>query len=295
VSQFATTSLAYGLLLVATACLGAGFGLAVPAMNSLTAAFHPSSVDSSILVLNALLGVGTALAPLFVALFVGLGFWWGLPVMSAVLLVLLLAVSLRLPLDVASPRSPRGRVPGRFWPYAIFVLLYGACETVNGNWAQTDLTSGLGAPAAAASIALTAFWAMVTIGRVGFAGLERWVPARRTYRLLPFVLALAFVLISRLPAGQPGLGVLAFGLAGLGCSALLPLTISLAERELTSISASVAGGIIAFYQIGYGVAAFGVGPLLARGVSLSVVYGAAALVAVAMGALSFVVSSTRPP
>jgi len=34
-------------------------------------------------VLNALLGAGTALAPIFVAIFVGLGFWWGLPVLSA--------------------------------------------------------------------------------------------------------------------------------------------------------------------------------------------------------------------
>ena len=35
------------------------------------------------LVLNALLGLGTALAPVFVAIFVGLGFWWGLPVLAA--------------------------------------------------------------------------------------------------------------------------------------------------------------------------------------------------------------------
>ena len=90
--------LAYGLLLVATACLGAGFGLADTALNTLTAAFHPQAVDRSILVLNALLGLGTALAPVFIAIFVGLGFWTGLPVLAAVLLVALITVSLRLPL-----------------------------------------------------------------------------------------------------------------------------------------------------------------------------------------------------
>ena len=93
VSQFfeSTTAVAFPLLLVATAFLGVGFGLTVPALNTLTAAFHPHRVDSSVLVLNALLGLGTALAPVFVAIFVGLGFWWGLPVMSAVLLVGLVA------------------------------------------------------------------------------------------------------------------------------------------------------------------------------------------------------------
>ena len=53
--------------------------LTVPALNTLTAAFHPQAVGKSVLVLNALLGLGTALAPVFVAVFVGLGFWWGLP------------------------------------------------------------------------------------------------------------------------------------------------------------------------------------------------------------------------
>ena len=75
--------LAYGLLLVATASLGAGFGFTVPALNTFTAEFNPNAVSRSILVLNALLGLGTVLAPVFVAIFDGLGFWWGLPLTVA--------------------------------------------------------------------------------------------------------------------------------------------------------------------------------------------------------------------
>jgi hypothetical protein len=68
------------------------------------------------------------------------------------------------------------------------------------------------------------------------------------------------------------------------------LTISFGQGELTAIAASVAGGLIAFYQMGYGVAAFGVGPLQERGgLNLSQVYGLAAIVALAMAALSFAV------
>ncbi len=79
-------AVAYALLLAATACLGAGFGLTVPSLNTLAAAFHPAAVDKSVLVLNALLGLGTALAPAFVAAFVGFGFWIGLPLLAAGLL-----------------------------------------------------------------------------------------------------------------------------------------------------------------------------------------------------------------
>src|SRR5215469_1263857 len=98
---------AYPLLLVATALLGAGFGLTVPVLNTYTSVFHPGSVDRSVLTLNALLGLGTALAPVLVAIFVGLGFWWGLPILSAVLLAGLLLVSLRLPLRADTGTAPR--------------------------------------------------------------------------------------------------------------------------------------------------------------------------------------------
>ena len=64
-SAFCTTTQgpAYGLLLVATAFLGVGFGLVVPAINTFTADFHPSAVDKAVLMLNTLLGLGTALVP----------------------------------------------------------------------------------------------------------------------------------------------------------------------------------------------------------------------------------------
>ena len=98
-------AVAYPLLLLATAFLGTGFGLTVPVLNTYVAAFRPDHADRAVLVLNALLGLGTALAPVFVAVFVGLGFWWGLPVLSTVLLVLLATQP-----PLASPCAP-SRLP----------------------------------------------------------------------------------------------------------------------------------------------------------------------------------------
>ena len=288
------TSVAYPLLLVATAFLGAGFGLTVPALNVYAGYFHPSAVDRSVLVLNALLGLGTALAPLFVALFVGLGFWWGLPVLSVVLLLGLLYVSRPLPLrsGAASSASQAARsgIPTRFWGFAAFAVLYGICETMNGNWSQLAMTSELGATTTQASLALTAFWAMVTAGRVLFASIGRWLPPRVTFHILPLVLVGTFTLTAVLPHDDPWLGVVVFGLAGLGCSALLPLSISFGQSALPTMSAGVAGGVIAFYQIGYGIAAFGVGPLVDSGRSLSGIYGLTAVVAGVLAVLSFLVA-----
>ncbi len=293
-------AVAYPMLLVATACLGAGFGLTVPVLNTYASVFHPGNVDSSVLVLNALLGLGTVLAPVFVTVFVGLGFWWGLPILSAALLTALLLASLRLPLRAeargsAAPRRARQRAPARFWWYAAFAVLYGICETMNGNWSQLEMTTRLGAPVTQASLALAAFWGMVTAGRVLFALFDRWLSARVIYHILPLVLMGAFASVGVLPLHNAGAGIAVFGLAGLGCSALLPLTISFGEEELTAISAAIAGGIIAFYQLGYGIAAFGVGPLQKAGLSLSAIFGGTAFVAAALGAVSFAVTPPRPP
>ena len=116
------------------------------------------------------------------------------------------------------------------------------------------------------------------------------------YRILPFVAAVALAGTALLSGGTAAAGIAVFGLAGLGCSALLPLTISFGQHRLTAIAASSAGLIIAFYQVGYGIAAFGVGPLQdAAGISLSTLYGATAVVAVVMGVLAFVVVPRRPP
>ena len=295
----ANQSLAYVILLVATTCLGIGFGLTVPSLNTFVAAFFPTGVERAVLSLNALLGLGTVLAPVFVAIFVGLGAWSLLPLLVALLLGGLLSYSMRLPLQIATvagqPSGGQAKLPTRFWVFAAFAALYGIVETMNGNWATLYMANDLGAPTTVASLALTAFWGMVTVGRVLFAAIERAFPEQRTYRVLPFVAALALGLIAALPSGSIGLGILAFGLAGLGCSALLPLTIGFGQEEMVAIAASVAGFLIAFYQMGYGIAAFGVGPLERfTGLDLRQIYGLVAVVALAMAALSFVVVSRRP-
>jgi MFS family permease len=290
-------SLAYAILLVATACMGIGFGFTVPALNTFAAAFFPKKVDRAVLTLNALLGLGTALAPVFIALFVGLGIWWGLPLLVGALILGLLLFSVTQTLNEgATARAThahkgKNKFPARFWIFAAFALLYGVCETMNGNWAVPYMTKHFGASASMASLALAIFWSMVTAGRILFAAIEKWFPEKMVCRILPLVVAAAFVATACVPKTNSLLGILTFAVAGLGCSALLPLTISFGQKELTTIAASVAGGLIAFYQIGYGIAAFGVGPLQTwAGLDLNIIYGGTAVVALAMSVLSFVVT-----
>ena len=93
------------MLCVSTGALGLGFGATVMALNALVEGLLPGREDGAVLTLNALLGLGTALAPLLVALFTALGAWWALPLSMAILATLLIFA-------VAALRAPLGDAQG---------------------------------------------------------------------------------------------------------------------------------------------------------------------------------------
>jgi len=287
---------AFGVLLVATAALGFGFGATVMALNTYAEAFFPAAVDRAVLVLNALLGVGTALAPVLVAAVLALGAWWLLPVAVACVFVLILAIAVTQPLTAKSDAGPSigwMNLPRRFWLYAASVFVYGILETLNGNWTIVYLTSERGVSARGAAFALAAFWGMVTLGRVAIALLSRYVPAGSIYVGLPVLLLITFQLSSRVQ-GETG-GILAFAMAGLACSAFLPLSISFGGTEFPYLSAVMAGGLIAFYQLGYGVAAFGTGPLRDLiGLPLSTIFAGGSIVALPLALIAALIIRRRP-
>jgi FHS family glucose/mannose:H+ symporter-like MFS transporter len=278
--------MAFGVLLLATGALGLGFGATVMALNTYAEAFFPKRGDRAVLALNALLGLGTALAPVLVAIVVALGAWWLLPVVVACIAVLLFGVAYAQPLRLHVGNADADRptslnwidLPRRFWLYAAAVFVYGIVETLNGNWAMLYLSSERGVSTQGASFALAAFWVMVTVGRVLIALISQLVPPRWIYVALPALSLVVFQLASQVQS-EAG-GIIVFGLAGLACSGFLPLSISFAGGEFPRLSAVMAGGLIAFYQLGYGVAAFGIGPLQGLfGLSFSTVFAAGSVVA----------------
>lgn len=284
--------LAYGALLVATAALGVGFALLTPALNVLAAAFAPAEVDRAVLVVNALLGAAAVLAPALLFVFVGLGVWWALPLFASIAMIALVVVSLGLPFDVASThaKSAAGKIPARFWAFGAFALIYGFCEQMNGSWATIYIAHHLGGAASFGLLGLALFWAFAAGGRVVFAISGKRLPETTVFRALPFVLAAAFASLAFLPAHSgPLLGVIAYALAGLGVSALLPLVLSFSQKSMPEAATSVTSFVFAIYLVGYGLAAFGAGPLQHLGFALPVLYGASAVLALVAAGLAFAI------
>jgi len=277
---------AFVLLCIATGAVGLGFGATVMALNTFVEGYFPARADAAVLSLNALVGLGNALAPVLSAAFSRLGAWWALPVLVGVLLcgLLLFALraSLRLPYEAAGGESG---MPPRFWVYVVALVLYGIVETLPGNWATIYLSKERHLSAEAASFALTAFWIALTLGRILFAFLSRFVRPALIFVVLPFLLAASFLFASG--AGSAASGIAAFAAAGLACSAFMPLSISFGGREFPSRAATMSGQLICSYLVGYGIAAFGVGPLVGDlGLTFAAVYALGGVVALALGVVA---------
>lgn len=283
---------AYMVLLAATSCLGIGFALVTPTLNVLAATLESDAPDRAVLVVNALLGGSAAAAPLLLIVFVGVGFWWGLPFVCAVGMLALIAAGARISFETRSnvESQATSRLPVRLLLFCAFAFVYGLCEQLNGSWAPIYMTQHLGASLAFGSIALALFWAVATGFRVIFAVFGRVFAPPVVFCALPFVLAAAFAALALLPAhAAPIFGVAAFALAGLGVSALLPLVLSFCERSVPHATSSATGVVFAVYLVGYGIAAFGVGPLQHQGITLPAMDGAAVGLACVVAALAFAI------
>jgi predicted MFS family arabinose efflux permease len=279
-----TDAIAYPMLLVATAALGLGFGLTLSCISTYAGAFMPDRRDVALTALNVLLGLGTALSPLLIAIFLNLGAWWILPLIAAAGLVILTVVALLQPMTVPESKTAQssGRIPVLFWLFAAALVLYGIGETMFGNWGTTLLVSK-GVSASSATSALAAFWAAVTIGRLLIAISAKWVRSTAIYVVLPFAIAAALLLIPVAKTATAGILVFAFG--GLACSGFFPMTVGYGEATFPTFVELAAGWLIAAYQLGYGLAAFG-GGALQSAISLTTIFRIAALLAIVMAVLA---------
>jgi MFS family permease len=294
-----TGGIAYPMLLVATGALGLGFGLTLGSISTYAGAFMPARRDVALTALNVLLGLGTALSPFLIALFTNVGQWWYLPLLAAAGLTVLIAVTVIQPMELpattgdrpANSDAAQQQIPAMFWLFAGALVIYGLGETMFGNWGTTLLV-GKHVAATSANNALAAFWATVTVGRLAVALASSRIRSTYIYVVLPWAIAVALLLAPA--AGSAGAGIAVFAFAGLACSGFFPMTIGYGESTFPSIVELTAGWLIAAYQLGYGLAAFGAGALQ-RVLSLSALFRLAAIAAVAMGLLAIVIARRQRP
>lgn len=309
------------LMLVASVCLGAGFGLTVPVLTAYARFLNPTTEYSNVVVLHALLGLGALVAPAVAAISTSLGLWWGFPALSAALLMTLLLVSGRMPSGVGAPTvaaaHARRRIV-RFSLYTMCIMIYAVSVAVLVIWSQLNLTHHLrltkvapvapvhlasafslvhSVPGLGAALVFGIFWGgLLTAGRVLLAAVDQWQspPGRAACYFGPILVLSALIVAGVLSHHRLLAAIAIFGLAVFGCSALMPLKLGIGgQRDVTAISAALAGGVVA-YRLGYLIVAAGLRPDLHAGLPSLLFFAAAVVVGIPMVVVAFALVLGRP-
>lgn len=291
--------MAYICMMLATSAVGAAFGTTLPMINVYAQRFFPQNSAGALTGLHSLLGLGTALAPVLVVLFVKQIGWWVLPLSALAVMTAIFMASFFLSLkgeeeQVAlartSPAIPLGQ---EFWLFMAIIFFYGYCETLFGNWAIIYLKNEKSIPAIEASYALSVFWVMVTFGRLLTAFLSAWIAPRWIYRTLPVLIMISLWAVTTVHSGI--MGIFFFGLAGLACSSFFPLSFSFAQGRFAAIAEKVSGCLMASYMLGYGFASYGIGRMVEAGsFTLESLYGFSIIVALIITFLGFILTPVKP-
>ncbi|HEY6877671.1 MAG TPA: MFS transporter [Polyangiales bacterium] len=277
----------YGLVLFGTGAVGLGFGLAAGPLNSLPGLLAPKHQESALVALHTVMGAGFTLGPLAVGVLSSGGHWALAPwlVAGALVLAVLLSLFARVSPGAQSARARAARP----WRFVAIALLYALAEGTFSNWTTVYLLEERRLDVGTATLALSAFWAALVLGRLLMSWLLLYVAPTWIWRALPCAMALAFC---SLPAVRSATGALfAFGLAGLACSAFFPLTV--ARAAAASSADAVAGPLTAALMLGAGVASFAVGPLRSI-LSLAQIYALSAAWPLAAAALVFTARRAQP-
>lgn len=300
-----SNAMALPLLLASTTAMGVGFGFMGSPMNGCPALFFPTRVGAATVGIHCFNGSGLIFGPLLLQVALGHGQYAFYPYSQAAIALVCALLSFIAPFPPENPRSvsegttetPPWRA-GEFWILAFIAVIYSFAEGTFSNWAAVYLQSDRHLPAALAAWAISAFWGGVVGGRLIVSLAVLWLSERLVWRTLPLVMIAAFWLLPM--ANTPFLGIGIFIVAGLGCSAFFPLTVSLATRQFPQHLAWASAMMIAALMTGNGLGSFSLGLLHAH-LTFANLYRASALYPALALLLTFAVRpgqasiTSRPP
>jgi fucose permease len=259
------------VLIAGTVLFGIGFGALDTALNA-HAARHFGARDVNWM--HASYGLGATLGPLLVAALLRAGQSWRqvYAVMAVVLVVLggILALARRgwaPPAPGAAAQAPPVQDPdpdpaSRSAVAVARVLTFTAVETGiesgAGIWGYLYLTGGRGLPAAAAGLAISAYWAMMFAGRVVLGPVaQRLGPARVLTAAVAGVPLGAALMTVPGPGALAVAGLMILGLAAAPVFPLLTLASGTTRMAGLQVAASAAGSAALPAGLGLAIGAAG--------------------------------------
>lgn len=255
---FAITPDWWGMV-AASLLLGLAGGAVDAGLNSFIALRYPAAVMN---LLHASWGAGALAGPVLLTAVLVRGASWRIAfaALAATQLALLAALlpqragwqKTRPARPRSNPRqdsSPEGSLPLAIWLSLLVLFVYTGVETSAGQWSYSLLTESRGQSPAAAGLAVAAYWAALTGGRLVAAVVSRHLASDvLLHGSMALSMAGAVVLWW---SPNPTLGSVGLGLLGAGLAAVFPTLVWLTPARVGARRTS--------HTVGYQIAAAYVG------------------------------------
>ena len=256
--------LSYPVLILVLFFLGVGYGSIMTSLSTYFLAIKEGSLQN----LFKVFAMGACISPLLFMISQSLGLWWVAPLLLAISFALLAPFVFFL-----FPKTDKNAPIAAFslkcltqkkglLLFASITVIYGVCETLFSTWGVVFLRQDKGVCDSFANYCLFLFWFFITLGR--FIAVNSKTPNHKTiFTALSLILAVGFITMA-LSSSTASI-LIAFSLAGLGCSTLLPLLYKSCQKLFIGQEIAISGMLGGMYIIGYGLAAAGVASVEKRG------------------------------
>lgn len=255
--------LALSTVMCATAAFGFGFGFGGGPLNAAVTLLFPRAPYAAITALHMVAGAGLTIGPFVFAHLAAKGSWIAGPVTLSIgsLILIVCAAASRWPEPVrrreANETWPAPARSAFFWITALIAVLYSVAEGTFSNWALIYVHEERGLPTSSAALALTCFWAALTLGRLLASFLVLHVRPMAFLIALPLLTIASFLYLPHVSSHATAL--LGFALAGLACSAFFPMLVGFAADPHPKHVSWIASMLTAAMMLGVGIGSYAVG------------------------------------
>ncbi len=262
----APPAMALAMVMCATAFFGFGFGFGGGALNAFVVLLFPGAPNAAITALHMAAGAGLTLAPFLFSLLASRDLWLAGPLallaITCVLFLLSMVTTLPAVQALGHHQADADSEPIRsrfFWMAASIAVLYSVAEGTFSNWAVLYVQEDRGLSASTAALALTAFWASLTVGRLLTSIIALRVKPLAFLRVFPVLMIFAFWSLSNVTT--PEQVISGFAIAGLACSGFFPMLVGFSAEAYPTRVAWLASMLTAAMMLGVGIGSYVIGAL----------------------------------
>ncbi len=230
---------------------GMGFGTLDVVPNVVIAALNPDNAGGALNALNIFFGLGGILGPQLVNFALSRQNYTLAYIIVALAALVLIVPSLTMSIRTHTDQTTAA--PPIVWrslvPFGILFFAYVGIEAGVASWTFMQLTHVALSTAATATIAVSLFWAGLTVGRVLAIGILRRITSLGLVTLCAITVIAGAALLIVIGQSET-ISLLSAFLIGVGCGPMFPTVLAVASALYPKSRGAISGVLIAVANIG---------------------------------------------